>query len=507
MSVSSSVAREPVAGQSPSSALAGSEMNSESGKDGADSEDAASSEDDNDGADSDDSNDAADGEDDSEYGGDAAGSDPDSSSEEPAAKRTRAGEETVLTVEQGGQTYHVGDHVILEDPENASGTQGTELPAIAHIHGLRHANGATEATVLWYVHPQLTPHPAYMEFHADGILRTFRQTVVPVSRVRQRCYVQLASDEVAGHPREWREGDRRFVCEARFVDKGGFIQKIKHRGFWPDEMTEDRMQAIARPVPWADGPRQLVRAPVPVRGDDDASALHTRRSTRLATAPETVPEAVPEAAVPEAVQPPNGQMLAFQQMLAQQQAPFVMPGLAPATIGQLPGVMPTSPAGVMPLVPPRRRGRPPKNKQLIQKRAMEDAAAMAAAQQQQQQQLLQMQTTPRRPPMYAGRPPSSFAHSPATSFVHSSGLSAPMLARSSPAVIPQAPPVLRPQSPPRPVSIAYADAAVEPQLSSDVVRLFPTVNGRIKWYATAPVCQLPPPQMHHSTEYMRWKDQ
>ncbi|KAJ2500596.1 hypothetical protein GGH96_002639 [Coemansia sp. RSA 1972] len=487
MSVSSSVAREPAAGQSPS-ALAGSEMNSGSEKDEAGTEDAESSEDDNDAA----------GEDDSEYG-DAAGSDPDSSSEEPAAKRTRAGEETVLFVEQNGQTYHVGDHVILEDPDNASGTQGTELPAIAHIHALRHVNGATEATVLWYVHPQLTPHPAYMEFHADGVLRTFRQTLVPVSRIKQRCYVQLASDEVIGHPREWREGDRRFVCEARYVDKGGFIQKIKHRGFWPDEMTEDRMQAVARPVPWANGPRQLERAPVPVRGDDDTSALHTRRSTRLATAPEAVPETVPEAVVP-----PNGQMLAFQQMLAQQQQqqPFVLPGLAPASIGQLPGIMPPSPANMMPMVPPRRRGRPPKNKQLIQKRAMEDAAAMAAAQQ--QQQLLQMQTTPRRPPMYAGRPPTSFAHSPVTSFAHSSGLSAPMLARSSPAV-PQPPPVVRPPSPPRPVSIAYADASVEPQLSSTVVSLFPTVNGRIKWYATAPVCQVPLPQMQHSTEYMRWK--
>ncbi|KAJ1810248.1 hypothetical protein LPJ77_001061 [Coemansia sp. RSA 2523] len=499
MSVSSSVARELAAGQSPS-ALAGSEMNSEGDKDGTGSEDAASSEDDNDEADSEDSNDAADSEDndaasedDSEYGGDAAGSDPDSS-EEPAAKHTRAGEETVLFVEQGGQTYHVGDHVILEDPDNASGTQGTELPAIAHIHALRHVNGATEATVLWYVHPQLTPHPSYMEFHADGVLRTFRQTTVPVSRVRQRCYVQLASDEVIGHPREWREGERRFVCEARYVDKGGFIQKIKHRGFWPDEMTEDRMQAVARPVPWANGPRQLVRAPVLVRGDDDTSALHTRRSTRLATAPEAVP------AVPETV-PPNGQMLAFQQMLAQQQS-FVLPGLAPASIGQLPGIMPTSPANVMPMVPPRRRGRPPKNKQLIQKRAMEDAAAMAAAQQHQQQQLLQMQT-PRRPPMYPGRPPTSFAHSPATSFAHSSSLSAPMLARSSPAV-PQ-PPVVRPQSPPRPVSIPYADPTVEPQLSSNVVSLFPTVNGRIKWYATAPVCQLPLPQMQHSAEYLRWK--
>ncbi|KAJ2209754.1 hypothetical protein EV180_006632, partial [Coemansia sp. RSA 518] len=62
MSVSSSVARELAAGQSPS-ALAGSEMNSEGDKDGTGSEDAASSEDDNDEADSEDSNDAADSED------------------------------------------------------------------------------------------------------------------------------------------------------------------------------------------------------------------------------------------------------------------------------------------------------------------------------------------------------------------------------------------------------------------------------------------------------------
>ncbi|KAJ2285839.1 hypothetical protein IWW55_007143, partial [Coemansia sp. RSA 2706] len=66
-------------------------------------------------------------------------SDNDSNNEseydEPEAKRARADDDP-LSVEHNGQPYYVGDHVELEDPENSSGTQGTELAAIAQIHKL-----------------------------------------------------------------------------------------------------------------------------------------------------------------------------------------------------------------------------------------------------------------------------------------------------------------------------------------------------------------------------------
>ncbi|KAJ2342948.1 hypothetical protein GGF43_005810, partial [Coemansia sp. RSA 2618] len=350
MSVSSSVAHKPAAGQSPSSAMTGSGLHSEN-----DNSDDTGSE--NGSGDS--GSDAAGSQDGSgdDYDG-AAENEAGSDGEEPAAKRTRTEEHAVLAVEHGGLTYHVGDHVILEDPENSGGTQGTELPAVAQIHKLRQTPSGSEATVLWYVHPQLTAHPAYMEFYPDAVLRTFRQTTVPVSTLRQKCFVLLSADAMAGHPREWREGDRLFVCDARYVDKGGFIQKIKMRGFWPEEMTEERLHMVARPVPWPGGARQFEKAPVAVRGEgDEQGTPHTRRSTRLAATPASAAASVPDA-TPTMV--PGGQVLALQQMLAQQQqqqqqAPpaFMLPGMTSASM-QMPGsisgaIPPASPLSVMPI--------------------------------------------------------------------------------------------------------------------------------------------------------------
>ncbi|KAJ1840634.1 hypothetical protein H4S02_003931 [Coemansia sp. RSA 2611] len=457
-------------------------------------------------------------------------SDNDSNNEseydEPEAKRARADDDP-LSVEHNGQPYYVGDHVELEDPENSSGTQGTELAAIAQIHKL--LLGGQQLVVMWYVYPQLTPHPAYMEFYPDALLRTFRLTTVPVSRIRRKCFVMPAADAVEGRPREWQEGERLYVCESRFVDKGGFIQKIKRgRGFWPEAMSDERMDAVARPVPWADGPRELEKAPVPVNGEADDTP--TRRSARLAATPATpaTPATAPAAATPMS----TSQMMAFQQMLAQQQQqpppPFMLPGMtsSPAMAqlqkqmaGTVPGMYPAvSGAPVMPIVPPRRRGRPPKNQKLIEKRAKEDAAvAVAMAQQQQQLQQLQQQqqqhqqqATPRRLPSYMGRPPPSPAFSAMSSAAtaHSMALATPQMhARAGPTTAPVSTPQPPKPQPPKLVAIPYAGSDAEPQLPKEVVEMFPSVNGRIKWFAAAPMCQPPTAHVRHSQAYLEWKQQ
>ncbi|KAJ1867005.1 hypothetical protein LPJ78_001322 [Coemansia sp. RSA 989] len=173
---------------------------------------------------------------------------------------------------------------------------------------------------------------------------------------------------------------------------------------------------------------------------------------------------------------------------------------------------PVATASSMPIAPPRRRGRPPKNKQLIEKRAMEDAAAMAAAQQ--KQQFSQLQATPRRQPgIYMGRPLSS----PATGLAHNGtpvSIAHSMAALNSPQMLGQSssmsslPPMPRPQPPPQPpkvISIPYPSSESEPQLSESVVSMFPTVNGRIKWFATAPISRSTCTNVQHSQEYLRWK--
>ncbi|KAJ2877730.1 hypothetical protein H4R27_006098 [Coemansia aciculifera] len=52
--------------------------------------------------------------------------------------------------------------------------------------------------------------------------------------------------------------------------------------------------------------------------------------------------------------------------------------------------------------------------------------------------------------------------------------------------------------------LAYNDSA--PQLPKDIVGLFPTADGRIKWFATVPVCRIAEPSVvRHSAAYVKWK--
>ncbi|KAJ2317593.1 hypothetical protein GGI00_006752, partial [Coemansia sp. RSA 2681] len=190
-------------------------------------------------------------------------------------------------------------------------------------------------------------------------------------------------------------------------------------------------------VPWSGGPRELEKSLVPVQAasDDQASTTpQTRRTLRLTSASidisatATVAAAQPgiasgTAAMNMALGSPTmpqqqqqqqflpqtptmpisqSQYLAYQQMLVQSQIqplaaatsssgingqvhppPFMLNGAglnsATSSNGSVRAAgVPASPTPPLPIGPtPKRRGRPPKNKLLIEQRAMEDAAKMA----------------------------------------------------------------------------------------------------------------------------------
>ncbi|KAJ1998340.1 hypothetical protein GGI04_005043, partial [Coemansia thaxteri] len=168
-----------------------------------------------------------------------------------------------------GQCFYVGDHVLLDDIENASGTRGTGLPAVGHIQQLDRntRTGLVSVSVVWYIFPQLTPHPPLMEFYQNALLRTLRQTTVPLEHLKRTCFVVQPAEAMIGHPAEYTEdsGLPLFVCDSRYNDKGGFIKMIKHRnhGYWPASMDEKRQSMLTTMVPWPSGLRELEKSLVP----------------------------------------------------------------------------------------------------------------------------------------------------------------------------------------------------------------------------------------------------
>ncbi|KAJ2494046.1 hypothetical protein IWW37_000124 [Coemansia sp. RSA 2050] len=465
------------------------------------------------------------------------------------------------SVEHQGQRYFVGDHVILDDADNTSGVLGTELPAVGHIQQLERdaQTGRVQVSVVWYVYPQLTPHPPLMEFFKNGLLRTARQTTVPLERVKRPCFVVQPAEAMVGHPAEYVEGVPLFVCESRFNDKGGSIQKIKHRvrGFWPTDMDQKRLEMLTTMVAWSGGPRELEKSlvPVVVAGEElGDGAPQTRRSSRLiapAAAAVSTPPRVSDMrsaanAMPQTVPVNQSQYLAYQQMLVQSQiqplsgvngqqqasSQFALNGanVNSVTAGNGPlrnaGAMPASPTPPLPLVlPPKRRGRPPKNKQLIEQRAKEDAAKMveiaaliqtppgsqlrSSTRQQQQQQSTAPGVRPPPPPgfgMHNGSPGGARGIAP--NGVSPAQLLAARVQPVAPAIVP--PPSLPQQkmAQQKPVHLVPLphDTESVAKLPKEIVDLFPKTDGKLKWFATLPACRTARHGgVRHSDAYVKWK--
>ncbi|KAJ1860315.1 hypothetical protein LPJ57_006724, partial [Coemansia sp. RSA 486] len=242
-----------------------------------------------------------------------------------------------------------------------------------------------------------------------------------------------------------------------------------------------------------------------------------------------------------------------QQHQAQQQIQPVAstPILSPGSISSpahdaLPLASPTSSV----IQPPRRRGRPPKNKQLIEQRAMEDAAAVAA---------IAQGRTPAKPAPAVTRRQSSaaspYGNSGRPAFQQSktnmattagygamNGSGGPQVMSGQPTYTPAqllgtrnqggvaAAQALQQQqlqqlhqqqqqlqqlqqkqqqqaSVTKIAPLPHIDPSTVAQLPKEVVDLFPTSDGKIKWYATAPVCRSLTKAAQHSEAYLSWLKQ
>lgn len=452
---------------------------------------------------------------------------------------------TLDSIQHSGTTYYIGDHIQLNDPTNTTQqTPPASLPSIAQIQQIT----PTSLLVLWYLYPQFTPHPPQIEFFPNTLLRSSRQSQVSLDQIQQKCYVVSPTQFQQGHPKEYQDGIL-YVCESLFHDKGEFVQKIKagywDRKFWPEEMDPERRAMLTQMVGWPEGPKEMTREVVSM---ETGTPHQTRRSTRILATPtngQTKPPVSPAAT-------PTTQQLAasYQQILAQTptrqsqpphqqmlQTPTIRKNIfptpmaasiTPAMISQFQKqqqkqkqkqqlLQPRTPIThhtnvQMPEMPtpPRRRGRPPKDKKLIERRAMEDAAYQEALRkyEEAQKQVAVAKVPPHQRLMTSPPPQSQPQSQPQPQ---------PQPAQQQ-KFIRQLNPQIRPppqmngllmeggQKKPE-TKVPWVDPRGTPQLDREIVELFARENGTIRWFAGLPSggsFERDDGGLKHSRGYLEW---
>ncbi|KAJ1949565.1 hypothetical protein EC988_004722, partial [Linderina pennispora] len=444
--------------------------------------------------------------------------------------------EELASIERSGQMYYIGDHVVVSD----SAKEASAPPTIAQIHGIQkhRVTGVVTLHIVLFSYPHEIVHPPSVQFFQNTVLKSTREVQVPVAQIVRPCFVVPSSDAVRGHPRDYdeRQHGPLYVCDCKYIDKGAFIMKVKNRNrqYWPHAMTEERKQALSDIIEWAGGPRELEKLGSGL--EDSGVSPRTRRSTRqtsAASTPTTQPPSTPLVSYPMAARPlantqafvPGASMspsmlMQYQQMMQMRPNAMFVPGSMPTTAQYMQAAQIAAPAPTpVPVTLPKRRGRPPKNKQLILQREREAAAAAAAAAAGHPPVQPSPRVSARRQSAYGntGRPPPSGLGSPQTIIMgHRSSIghvsqapfSSPQIvgARNQPAVVSM--PGQRPQLPTAPsrpqaqaqktAPLAHIDPSTIPQLPPDLVSLFPTSDGMIRWFATAPVCRVKAQPTVHS---------
>ncbi len=123
-----------------------------------------------------------------------------------------------------GKTYHVGDFVYIQNPQNA------QKPTIGHIFSTWIQNSGekkTGFTACWYLRPEQTTRRVNQKFYDNEVIKSFTFEHYLANDIVGRCIVIPVKDYVRGIPKGFDRQDV-FICETRYSEHTKQHQKIKN---------------------------------------------------------------------------------------------------------------------------------------------------------------------------------------------------------------------------------------------------------------------------------------
>lgn len=142
-----------------------------------------------------------------------------------------------MTIDQ--KVYSPGDFVYFESPDQ-------KIPGVAYIERLwTNQDGVKMMYGNLFLRPHETYHVTTRKFLEQELFKSDIHQAIPLSQVRNKCYVMFIKDYIKLRPETFPDRDV-FVCESRYNSRGRSFKKIKN---WPFVRAHDPIKLSLREIP------------------------------------------------------------------------------------------------------------------------------------------------------------------------------------------------------------------------------------------------------------------
>ncbi|KAI9373232.1 hypothetical protein BJX61DRAFT_503912 [Aspergillus egyptiacus] len=155
-----------------------------------------------------------------------------------------------------GELWKVGDWVHIQNPNDVT------KPVVAQIYRTwQDSEGEKWINACWYYRPEQTVHHFEKHFYPNEVVKTGQYRDHRVEEIVDRCFVMFFTRYNRGRPRDFPPDKEVYVCEARYNEEKGKLNKIKTwASCLPDEVREKDYE-----MDLFDAPRKIKKIPSPIK--------------------------------------------------------------------------------------------------------------------------------------------------------------------------------------------------------------------------------------------------